>query len=198
MKEKIVVTIFTPTYNRLSTLPKLLESLCHQTNNSFQWVIIDDGSTDDTEKFFDDLKKQELPFEWEYHRKQNGGKHTALNACHTYIRGEVVLILDSDDYLTFDAVETIQSEWKNYKNKTIKLNLGQTIYVKGIDKNGVETSQNSLISTLPSDAIGLNAYDEDNNTYFQTSSLKYIYVDNSMYDKYIRLKGGATFYDAIF
>ncbi|MCI7112754.1 MAG: glycosyltransferase family 2 protein [Lachnobacterium sp.] len=117
MKEKIVVTIVTPTYNRLSTLPRLLESLCHQTNNSFQWVIIDDGSTDDTEKFFDDLKKQEVPFEWEYHRKQNGGKHTALNACHTYIRGEVVLILDSDDYLTFDAVETIQSEWKNYKNR---------------------------------------------------------------------------------
>ena len=44
IKEKIVVTIVTLTYNRLSTLPKLLENLCHQTNNSFQWVIIDDGS----------------------------------------------------------------------------------------------------------------------------------------------------------
>ena len=116
MENQIIVTVLTPTYNRISTLPKLLDSLCYQTSKNFQWIVIDDGSTDDTEKYFANIKCREIPFEWEYHKKENGGKHTALNTSHPYIRGEIVLILDSDDYLTNDAVETIEKEWSLYRN----------------------------------------------------------------------------------
>ncbi len=55
-------------------------------------------------------------FELEYHKKSNGGKHTALNYSHQFIKGEMVVILDSDDYLTDDAIETIQRDWLKFKN----------------------------------------------------------------------------------
>lgn len=118
MPVNTVVTILTPTYNRANTLPKLVESLCKQTSSNFQWLVIDDGSTDGTAQLFEELEKKQIPFQWEYHKKKNGGKHTALNAAHPYIRGEVVLILDSDDYLTEDAVETVENEWLVYRNKS--------------------------------------------------------------------------------
>lgn len=51
-----MVTILTPTYNRAKTLPKLIESLCGQTSTNFQWLVIDDGSTDDTDSIFEELK----------------------------------------------------------------------------------------------------------------------------------------------
>ena len=79
-------------------------------------MVIDDGSTDDTDSIFERLKNYDLPFQWEYHKKENGGKHTALNFAHAYIKGEVVLILDSDDYLTDDAIETVEKEWPLYRN----------------------------------------------------------------------------------
>lgn len=116
MNDTIMVTVLTPTYNRAKTLPKLIESLCGQTSTNFQWLVIDDGSTDDTDSIFERLKNYDLPFQWEYHKKENGGKHTALNFAHAYIKGEVVLILDSDDYLTDDAIETVEKEWPLYRN----------------------------------------------------------------------------------
>ena len=57
MSDAIMVTILTPTYNRAKTLPKLIESLCGQTSTNFQWLVIDDGSTDDTDSIFEELKK---------------------------------------------------------------------------------------------------------------------------------------------
>ena len=116
MNDTIMVTVLTPTYNRAKTLPKLIESLGGQTSTNFQWLVIDDGSTDDTDSIFERLKNYDLPFQWEYHKKENGGKHTALNFAHAYIKGEVVLILDSDDYLTDDAIETVEKEWPLYRN----------------------------------------------------------------------------------
>lgn len=113
-----MITVLTPTFNRVELLPRLIDSLKHQTKTDFQWVVIDDGSTDNTESLFRNLNKEKLPFMWEYHKKENGGKHTALNASHQYIRGEIVLILDSDDYLTSDAIETVEREWPLYRNRS--------------------------------------------------------------------------------
>ena len=115
MDKRVIVTIITPTYNRKNTLPALVESLCKQTRKNFQWIVIDDGSIDGTSDYIEKLKTQKWPFEWEYYYKINGGKHSALNAAHAYIKGELVLILDSDDYLTEDAVETIEEEWEAYR-----------------------------------------------------------------------------------
>ena len=69
MSGDIIITVLTPTYNRANTLPRLIESLCEQTCMDFQWLVVDDGSTDGTERFFDELRNKELPFQWEYHRK---------------------------------------------------------------------------------------------------------------------------------
>lgn len=108
------VTVLTPTYNRASYLEKLWDSLCKQTNKDFQWLIIDDGSMDDTQDIVAKFKTQE--FLVEYHKKENGGKHIALNYAHPFIRGELVIIVDSDDYLTEDAINTIISDWEKYRN----------------------------------------------------------------------------------
>ena len=63
MNDTIMVTVLTPTYNRAKTLPKLIESLCGQTSTNFQWLVIDDGSTDDTDSIFERLKNYDLPFQ---------------------------------------------------------------------------------------------------------------------------------------
>ena len=114
------LTILTPAYNREKYMPVLFESLKNQTTQDFQWLIIDDGSTDDTEKVVNGFKGQS--FQLEYHKKKNGGKHTALNYAHPYIKGEMVCIVDSDDWLLSQAVEKIIEGGKKYFSlKNVKL-----------------------------------------------------------------------------
>lgn len=108
------LTILTPTYNRNLLLQQLYDSLCRQTDFNFQWLVIDDGSTDGTDKFFQNIQKMSFPIE--YYWKENGGKHTALNYAHPYIKGKLVIIVDSDDYLSPDAVEVINRDWKKYRH----------------------------------------------------------------------------------
>ena len=110
------VTIITPTYNRAKNLYKLYNSLIKQTNKEFIWLVIDDGSTDYTEKVMNEfINKKELVIE--YYKKQNGGKHTALNWGLKYIKTDLVLIVDSDDYLTDDAIKSINCIHEKYKNR---------------------------------------------------------------------------------
>lgn len=113
------LTILTPAYNRGNRLHILYESLMKQTDSDFQWLIIDDGSTDNTKEIVRafDAGKNFI----NYYRKENGGKHTALNFAHPYIQGEWTCIVDSDDYLTPDAVSTIKSYIREYEsNKNVK------------------------------------------------------------------------------
>lgn len=102
-----MVTIFTPTYNRAYTLPALYDSLCKQTNLSFEWLIVDDGSTDGTETFIHALTSKETLFPIRYYRQKNGGKHTAINKGVSLAQGFLFFIVDSDDVLTPDAVEKL-------------------------------------------------------------------------------------------
>ncbi|MBR7179891.1 MAG: glycosyltransferase family 2 protein [Oscillospiraceae bacterium] len=104
------LSIITPTYNRGHLLNNCYESLCRQTDKDFQWIIVDDGSKDDTRNVVATFDTDD--FEIIYVPKENGGKHTALNAAHPYIRGKYVLILDSDDYLTDTAVEQTRRGWE--------------------------------------------------------------------------------------
>ncbi len=107
------LTIITPTYNRVHTLSACFNSLARQTCRDYQWIIVDDGSTDGTEELIESFAADGgVPFD--YIRKSNGGKHTALNAAHRYIKGKYVTVLDSDDVLAPNAVETIITEWKKY------------------------------------------------------------------------------------
>lgn len=107
-----MVTVFTPTYNRSYILPKLFESLCMQTSRDFEWLIVDDGSTDDTESLISNLKFQisnsPTPFEIRYIKQENGGKHRAINRGVREAQGDLFFIVDSDDRLTNDAIEWIE------------------------------------------------------------------------------------------
>lgn len=108
------LTIVTPTYNRANRLKKCYQSLCEQTLKDFQWLIIDDGSNDETAKLIEEIGDENNLFGIDYYKKENGGKHTALNYAHQYIKGEYVLVLDSDDYLCLEAVEKILLYWCKY------------------------------------------------------------------------------------
>lgn len=112
MNYKYPLTILTPTYNRKDTMKNLYDSLANQTYKNFQWLIIDDGSVDGTGKFIETLPYQE--FEIEYHYKDNGGKHTALNYSHSFIKGKLICIVDSDDWLLPNAISKIIETWELY------------------------------------------------------------------------------------
>lgn len=110
----MIVTIFTPTYNRAYILPKLYESLCRQNSKDFEWVVVDDGSSDETDDLVSSFKEfqvtSSVPFEIRYFKQENGGKHRAINRGVREARGELFFIVDSDDQLTQDAVEWIIHE----------------------------------------------------------------------------------------
>ena len=115
-KDNPMLSSITPAYNRGTLLKKCYESLLLQSDVDFEWIVVDDGSTDNTPQIMMDIERGEQTFRVCFIRKENGGKHTALNASHSYIRGKYVLILDSDDYLTPDAVKTVLSGWRAFEN----------------------------------------------------------------------------------
>ena len=98
------ITIVTPTYNREHTLKRCYASLCKQTNKNFLWLVIDDGSKDNTERLIEDFKK-ENKIEIIYKKKENGGKASALNLSLDIIDTKYCACLDSDEYFSKDAVE---------------------------------------------------------------------------------------------
>ena len=127
---QVTVTILTPTYNRENTLSALYQSLVRQTATGFQWLIVDDGSTDNTEELVQSFV-DEHKISIEYHKKENGGKHTALNYSHPFIQGELLWIVDSDDTVVLSAVEIIANDWKRFRRD--KQVAGIT-YLKGSDE----------------------------------------------------------------
>lgn len=111
------ITVLTPAYNRGKLLEKLYESLCAQDCKDFEWLIVDDGSTDDTSERVEQMK-QTADFPISYHRKENGGKHTALNYAYQFIKTPLTFIVDSDDSLTGDAISYVNETYKRYKNES--------------------------------------------------------------------------------
>lgn len=104
-----MITIITPTYNRAYILNRLYESLERQTSKDFLWIVVDDGSQDETANLIKEWKKNSS-FLIEYYYRQNGGKHRAINSVIDLVSTNFVFIVDSDDYLCDDAIETI-NEW---------------------------------------------------------------------------------------
>lgn len=107
------ITVFTPTFNRVDLLRRLYNSLCAQTCKEFEWLVIDDGSTDDTGVFLADIRKQS-DFQIQYFWTENGGKHHAYNEALKYASGEWFICLDSDDQLVATAVQTIVDELNDH------------------------------------------------------------------------------------
>jgi glycosyltransferase involved in cell wall biosynthesis len=100
------LSILTPTYNRGYILGTLYESLCRQTSKAFEWIIVDDGSSDNTEALVK-AWAVDSPFQIVYIKQENGGKHRALNKGIPAASYEYIYVIDSDDYLVDHAVQKI-------------------------------------------------------------------------------------------
>lgn len=107
-----MLTVFTPTFNRAECLKKGYEALCRQTCKEFVWLVVDDGSTDQTRSLVEQWSRQEKGFEVRYIYKENGGLHTGYNVAIANIDTELSVCIDSDDYMPDDAVEKILTFWK--------------------------------------------------------------------------------------
>lgn len=101
-----MITIFTPTYNRAYTLPKLFESLQAQNSNNFEWLIVDDGSSDGTQELVEDFTTK-ADFKITYIYQENQGKHVAINTALKNINTQYFVTVDSDDFLEDDAIQII-------------------------------------------------------------------------------------------
>lgn len=135
-----MITVFTPTYNRGYIIDTLYQSLLRQTSKDFEWIVVDDGSTDDTEKYFRELLSRDNPFPVIYQKQTNGGKHRAINRGLQLAQGDLFFIVDSDDYLTDDAVGTLISWYKAIESNE------RIVAVSGLKANIVS---NNAIGGIP-------------------------------------------------
>ncbi len=105
------ITVFTPTYNRAYIIENLYRSIQRQSFRDFEWVVVDDGSADGTEELFAKWQEEGNDFPIRYVKQENGGKCRAINRGMKEARGELFFNIDSDDYLTDDALEKI-ARWE--------------------------------------------------------------------------------------
>ena len=113
-----MITVFTPTYNRANKLQRLYQSLREQTNYNFEWLIIDDGSSDNTEQVVESFIEKESQFLIRYFKKKNGGKYTAHNEGVKKANGDLFLCVDSDDYIEETAIDELLKCWHGIKEES--------------------------------------------------------------------------------
>ena len=113
MKLDMQLTIFTPLYNRETLIRRLYDSLRCQTNQEFEWIIVDDGSTDKSYHIIEGFLEDNNNFSIRLYKQNNSGKHVAINKGINSAKGDLFFIVDSDDYLPNDAVEKIYEQFKN-------------------------------------------------------------------------------------
>lgn len=102
----MLLTVVTPTYNRANTLERTFDSLKKQTFHDFEWLIIDDGSSDNTSELVSQFER-DCDFSIRYIKKKNGGKHTAYNIALDEALGELFFVVDSDDWLPDNSISDI-------------------------------------------------------------------------------------------
>ncbi|PFB95602.1 glycosyl transferase family 2 [Bacillus cereus] len=132
-----MLTIFTPTYNRGYLIQQCYESLCRQSNKNFVWLIVDDGSTDNTEQIIDSFIKEEK-IKIIYFKQLNSGKQVAHNTGVLMCKTGIFVCLDSDDYLSDDAVQLIYDMWDKVENDR---GLAGIVALKGKNFNEVVGTQ---------------------------------------------------------
>lgn len=159
------ITVFTPTYNRAYLLPQLYESLCRQTFPDFKWLVIDDGSTDDTRELVQKWA-DENRIDIQYHYKDNGGMHTGHNVAYRLIDTELSVCIDSDDYMPNNAIEIVIKKWFGTQDRY------RYAGILGLDsyKDGVIVSNKAF----PMDVIS-GKYSELKPRYGIVGDIKFIY-----------------------
>lgn len=141
-----MITILTPTFNRAHTLQRLFDSLVIQNNANFEWVVIDDGSTDNTEKLIKTFVQERL-IDIKYFYQENSGKPSAVNLGIEKCSSDYIFIVDSDDLITIDCINTLSIEIEKHSNRNDpfsglcfrKGNLDGKALGKNIDKPNLES-----------------------------------------------------------
>ncbi len=130
-RNEIILTIFTPTYNRAHLLTRCYESLQKQSNKNFIWMVIDDGSEDGTGELVKKWIQSEDSFRIHYYYKENGGLHTAYNKAIEHIDTELSVCIDSDDFMPCEAVDIILSFWEKFGSDHYAGIVGLDAYTDG-------------------------------------------------------------------
>ena len=139
-------TVFTPTFNRKELLEKLYKSLQKQTYTDFEWLIVDDGSTDGTgEKVKEFLEESKLDIKYFY--KENGGKQRAYNFATEKANGELFICLDSDDEYVENGFETILKYWEKYEKNSDIAGMGYLSMYPDGEIIGSSFPEKEMIST---------------------------------------------------
>ncbi|MBQ8047205.1 MAG: glycosyltransferase family 2 protein [Prevotella sp.] len=140
------LTVFTPAYNRAHTIGRTYESLCRQTCKDFEWLIIDDGSTDNTRELVQGWIDEKPEFPIRYIYQANQGMHGAHNTAYDNITTELNTCIDSDDWMPDDAVEKIIMFWREHGS-------GKYAGIIGLD---VKESGELIGTPLPNDLYAMN------------------------------------------
>ena len=141
------LTVFTPAYNRAHTIGRTYESLCRQTCKDFLWLIVDDGSSDNTRELVESWQQKDNGFEIQYIFQENQGMHGAHNTAYRNIHTELNTCIDSDDYMPDDAVEKIVTFWKEHGSDKYAGIVGLD-YAEGGGLIGTEFPQGMTETTL--------------------------------------------------
>lgn len=145
-----MITVLTPTFNRAHTLPKLFDSLMKQSISGFEWLVIDDGSSDGTSELINGFREA-APFPVRCLVKKNGGKHTALNEGVKAAAGDWVFIVDSDDMLVEEALQKVVAAVKEYGSDSPVGLCFRTMFPSG-QMNGVVWAGNTSVRSTPAEA----------------------------------------------
>lgn len=127
---KPIITVFTPTYNRAYILLRCYESMKKQTCKDFIWLIIDDGSSDNTSELVETWRKAEI-ISIRYKYQENQGMHGAHNTAYELIDTELNICIDSDDYMPEDAIEKIIAFWQKHQSASVSGIVGLDSYNDG-------------------------------------------------------------------
>lgn len=142
------LTVFTPAYNRAHTLPRTYESLKRQSCKDFLWLIVDDGSKDETAELVQSWQKEDNGFDIAYLYKENGGMHTAHNAAYERIETELCTCIDSDDEMALGAVEKILRHWETVRDSGVCGIVGLDADIKTGEIVGTRFSEDMKTCTL--------------------------------------------------
>lgn len=173
------LSIITPTYNRGYILSKCYDSLVAQTCKDFEWIVVDDGSTDDTETLVQSFVL-ENKLDIKYVKKENGGKHLAHNVGAELAQGELFLCLDSDDLLTEDSVAFAKAFWEKNQGKNITGILA---------KRGSITAQAPICGTWKEGLKSATMFDLFNKYGFYGDTALFFRTEILKKEKFISFKG---------
>lgn len=177
MMYKHRITVFTPTYNRAYIIEKLYNSLCKQNFIDFEWLVVDDGSIDETEKLIQNWIF-EAKFPILYYKTENGGKHRAINYGLDKANGELFFTMDSDDELTPDALEKVDKWFRSIEGEN---DICGIVANKGIT---VDFTPNYIFSSSFLDKTWIDTYTYQENGRLALSGERAIILYTDFHKKY--------------